>query len=546
MDLAGADKAMSDISHADKATPPDRRVPFGTKLAAGSGEAAINVGVNLPKNFAFPIYNIALGVSPTLLGVAMLVPRLWDAVIDPVMGSISDNATNRFGRRRPFMLVGAVLSAACVVLLCVFPRGMKDGDWGQVAHDVLGYSFTNGDLFYAGWLMVMSIIFYTCLTIFAVPYGALTMELTGDYEERTRVMSYRTFFTYLSGLLIGWLYAIAEWDIFKGADGKPDVVKGSYAVGLLLAVVLIVVMLAPTLFVKEPRRKVRAEPRRADKEPEGGGAAGTEVTSAAEPLGASSPKIGFWRGLGETLSVPAFLMIIAAYTVGFLGVIMVIGLGQYVNFYHVYGGDTGTGSIVQGWAHTLAVLCGIVAVVVINALSKRFEKKTLLIGALSCSFVGGLLSWFVYDPSLPTINLIGWLPGGHNWPFHPLSFSYALIWPGLAGLLIMSNSMISDVCDIDELKTGLRREGMYWAVFNWIQKTAISLALLFSGVILDAVGFDAEAKVQSESAIFSMRLAYLLVVCGGVATAALIVLFIPITRDRLAQVHARLAEQRGE
>ena len=527
------------------ATPPDRRVPFGTKLAAGSGEAAINVGVNLPKNFAFPIYNIALGVSPTLLGIAMLVPRFWDALIDPVMGNISDNTRGRWGRRKPYMLVGAVLSAACVIFMCVFPRGMKQGAWGETIRTVLGYEFTNGDLFYAGWLMATSIIFYTCLTIFAVPYGALTMELTGDYEERTRVMSFRTFFTYVSGLLIGWLYAIAEWDIFKGADGKPDVIKGTYAVGLLLAAVMIVVMLAPTLFVREPVRKVRATPRRADKEPDGGGAAGTEATSATEVEGRGD-KTGFWRGLGETLREPAFLLIIAAYTVGFLGVIMVIGLGQYVNYYYVYGGDTGTGSIVQGWAHTLAVLCGIVAVVVINRLAKRFEKKTLLIAALSCSFVGGLLSWVLYNPNLPTINLIGWLPGGHRWPFHPLSFSYALIWPGLAGLLIMSNSMIADVCDIDELKTGQRREGMYWAVFNWIQKTAISIALLFSGVILDAVGFDAKLPHQTPGAIFHMRLAYLLVVCGGAAAAIVLTAMIPLNRQRLDEVHRRLAEQRGE
>ena len=237
-------------------------------------------------------------------------------------------------------------------------------------------------------------------------------------------------------------------------------------------------------------------------------------------------------------------MIIAAYTVGFLGVIMVIGLGQYVNYYHVYGGDTGTGSIVQGWAHTLAVICGIIAVVVINRLADRFEKKTLLIGALLCSFLGGLLSWVLYDPGLPTVNLIGWLPGDHRWPFHPLSFSYALIWPGLAGLLIMSNSMIADVCDIDELKTGQRREGMYWAVFNWIQKTAISIALLFSGVILDVVGFDAELHTQTETAIFRMRLAYLLVVCGGVGLAIFIVALIPLNRRRIEAVREEL-EQRA-
>ena len=507
-------------------TPPDRRVPLGTKLAAGSGEAAINIGINLPKSFAFPVYNLVLGVSPTLLGIALFVPRLWDAVIDPVMGNISDNSRSRFGRRRPYMLVGAVAAALCIALLCIFPRGLNQGAWGETVLKFAGIAAPRGDWLYAGYLMLMSIIFYTALTIFAVPYGALTMELTGDYEERTRVMSFRTLFTYLSGFLTAWLYAIAEWDVFKDADGNKDVIKGSYAVGVLLVVVMLVVMLAPTLFVKEPKRTSGRRPAEATPQVVGNG-------------------IGFWPGLKSTLRQPAFLMIVAAYTVGFLGVIMVIGLGLYLAIYSVYAGDRGTGSVVQAWAQTLATCFGIVTVFLLNRLSDRFEKKTLLVGTLLCSFVGGLSSWLLYDPNLPTWNLLGWLPtavrGDHSWPFHPLAFSTALIWPGLAGLLVMSNSMIADVCDLDELQTGERREGMYWAVFNWIQKSAISIALLFSGVILDVIHFDATAVAQTADTIFKMRLAFMIVVCGGVGLSALIVAFIPLNKARLAEVHRQLA-----
>lgn len=515
----------------DDHVAPGDRVPLGVKVAAGSGEAAINLGINLPKQFAFPIFNLVLGVSPTLLGIALFVPRLWDALIDPLMGSISDNTRSRWGRRRPYMLVGGVLSALCILLLCVFPRGMAETTWGPEVWslNVLGWDLgaTKSDFFYAGYLMVMSMVFYTALTIFAVPYGALTMELTSDYEERTRVMSFRTLFTYISGLLLGWLYAIAEWDIFKDADGNPDAIKGSYAVGLTLMVVILVAVLVPTLFVRERRNP--------------------GAVTAAKP---AEPKIGLLAGLRETLGSGTFLLIIAAYTIGFLGVIMVIGIGQYVNFYHVYGGDKDTGSIVQGWAHTCAVVAGIFATFTINRLATRVEKKTLLIGALSVSFVGGLLSWVMYSPDLPTGNLLGWVPdaapllGGQNWPIHPLAISYALIFPGLAGLLIMSNSMIADVCDIDELQTGQRREGMYWAVFNWIQKTAISVALLFGGVILDVVGFDSTPNaVQSPEAIFKMRMAYLLVVCGGVGIAIAIVACIPLNKKRIMGVRAELARR---
>ena len=207
--------------------PPDTNapsrvapVPLGTKVAAGAGEAVINVGINLPKNFAFPIYNLILGVNPTLLGIALFIPRIWDAVLDPLMGSISDNTRSRWGRRKPYMLAGGLLTALAVGLLCFFPRGMHE----RLGEGVM-FGFSHGDLFYAGYLMVMSMLFYTVMTVFAVPYGALTMELTSDYADRTRVMSFRTFFTYGSGLLIGWLYAIAsaDWAILKDpVTGQPD------------------------------------------------------------------------------------------------------------------------------------------------------------------------------------------------------------------------------------------------------------------------------------------------------------------------------------
>lgn len=497
---------------------PESRVSFGTKIAAGTGEAAINIGINLPKNFAFPIYNIVLGVSPTLLGIALFIPRLWDALIDPVMGNISDNTRSRWGRRRPYMLIGGLLSACCIGLLCIFPRHLKQGYWIETVWSILGISAPAGDWLYAGWLMLMSVLFYTALTVFAVPYGALTMELTRDYAERTRVMSFRTLFTYLSGFLMAWLYAIAEWDIFRDDSGQKDVIKGSQAVGVLLVGFFLVVTLIPSCLVREPRFRGL-------------------VTNKSEPT------TRFWSGLRQTLSEPAFLLIVGAYTVGFLGVIMVIGLGLYLTIYRVYNGDRGTGSVVQGWSQTLAVVMGIVTVIVMNRLSGRVEKKALLVGALGCSLVGGLLSWVLYCPDLPTWNLLGWLPGDFRWPFHPLAFSHALIWPGLAGLLVMSNSMIADVCDLDELKTGLRREGMYWAVFNWIQKSAISIALLFSGIVLDLSGFEASRPTQSPEVIDRLRLTYMAMVCGGAGLAAFLVAMIPITRSRMDKVQQQLRER---
>lgn len=541
-------KSSNDASSPRKAanaetTPESEKVSLSTKLAAGSGEGAINIGVNIPVNFSFLVYNLGLSVSPTLLGVALFIPRLWDALIDPLMGSISDNTESRFGRRKPYMLLGALLSIAGVFVICYVPGGIDTASWAESRWGPsLSAGFINLDLHvplrdwaYAAFLTAVCLVFYSCLTVFAVPYGALTMELTSDYEERTRVMSFRTLFTYLSGLFMAWLYPIV-----KASD---DTRQGAIIVGIILAVLLAVVMLAPTFLVPERNR---------------------EQAKAAMARVKKRPKIGLWAGIATTLKQPILLMIIAAYTVGFLGVIMAIKLGFYVAIFHIYGGgEQGevNGAYMQGWAQTLAIFCGIFTVFIINRLAGKFEKKWLLIGALACSFVGGLMSWWLYSPDFGTfqkvIPIFGdtgnatwlfWLPDQINFWFHPMALSLAMIWPGLAGLLIMSNSMIADVCDLDEIKTGQRREGSYWAVFNWIQKTAIGVALLFSGVILDLVGYVSEAgvKTQTPEVIYNMRLAYMLLVCCGVGLSILIVAFIPLDRQRIDAARSELKTLRSE
>ncbi|MEM8875540.1 MAG: MFS transporter [Planctomycetota bacterium] len=524
-------------------TPADERIPLHTKVAAGAGEGAINIGVNIPPNFSFLVYNLGLAVSPTLLGVALFIPRIWDAVIDPVMGSVSDNSTSKWGRRKPFMLIGALLSIAGIFAICYVPGGIDNQSWSNTEWGpVLNFGFATLDLnvplrdwAYAGILTFVCIIFYTCLTVFAVPYGALTMELTSDYEERTRVMSFRTLFTYLTGFFLAWLYPIVK--------ASEDTRTGAIVVGSILAVLLAVIMFAPTFFVPERTKRREA----------GGGLEDVR----------KQPKVGIWKSIVTTIKQPILLMIVAAYTIGFLGVIMVLKLGLYVAIFHVYGGgEQGEtdGAYMQGWAQTFAIIMGLITVLIINRLATKVEKKWLLIGALMSSFIGGLLSWWLYSPDFGTfkqiIPLFGdfgneswyfWLPDRINFWFHPLAISFALIWPGLAGLLIMSNSMIADVCDLDELKTGQRREGSYWAVFNWIQKMAIGVALLFSGAILDLVGYVSEAgvKTQTLDVINNMRWAYMLVVCGGVGLAAVIVLFIPLNKQRMENVRVELEAKRA-
>ncbi len=532
------------MSNKDKSTTrPEDRLSLGTKLAAGVGEAVINIGINMPKSFGFVIYNLVMGVDAVLLGFVLALPRLWDGLIDPIMGSISDNCRSRWGRRKPFMLVGGVLSAVGMALICIPPTFLNRyfGD-----SELVGFNFWYFDLHFfpidwmaALYFVLISLAFYTFLTIFSVPYGALTMELTADYHERTRLMSFRTTFTYVSGITFGWiLYATkADWFVELARNtGVEDPVKtgevyGTWAVGGFMALCILVAALIPTLLLKEP---FAVQHRNQEKVP-------------------------ILHGLKQTLSEKAFVLIIAAYTLAFFGIIMVIHLGNYISIYYVHHGDKKDGFLAQSWAQTFAPFVGLGTVFLLNRLSGKIEKKFAWASLMGVSLLGAVLTWWLYSPDIASFRHELLLYGGDGGLFggagqtkwlidlylHPLCLAFVLLFPGMAATLVLSYSMIADVCDLDELKTGKRREGMYWAVFNWIQKSALALSLLMTGITLKVAGFNEEAAVQSDQTLLSLRQWFSLTMTVTFALTIGLVLLIPLSRKRMQAVREQLEARRG-
>jgi glycoside/pentoside/hexuronide:cation symporter, GPH family len=196
---------MSSSSSPD--TLPEDKVPVKTKVAFG---AANMVGIftgNLTKELINPVYVVMLGLSPGVVGVAMMIFRFYDAVTDPIMGWISDNTRTRWGRRRPWMLLGAILCALAMPLMW-----MVQGDWPaswQIA-------------FFIG----TGVLLYTCSTIYSVPYESFSLELTPDYKERTRISSFKLVISSVSGLLVGWSWFITQLPIFNdAATGKAATLR---------------------------------------------------------------------------------------------------------------------------------------------------------------------------------------------------------------------------------------------------------------------------------------------------------------------------------
>lgn len=167
------------------------RVPLGIKIGYACGGMSFNLMVNSIANLAQFVLTVALGVNPAMVGLVLSLPRLVDAFTDPIMGGISDNFRSRYGRRKPFMVVGGIGAGLTFALLWMIPHG-----WSGNA--------------YFWWFLIVSLIFYLFTTVFGVPWSALGFSLTADYDERTRLMAFNSFWCSVALLSIPWLYAATQ------------------------------------------------------------------------------------------------------------------------------------------------------------------------------------------------------------------------------------------------------------------------------------------------------------------------------------------------
>lgn len=454
-------------------------VPVWRKTAFGISGAAENLMQNGINNMANQVFNIFLGVNPALISIAIFAARLWDAFTDPTMGSISDNTRGRFGRRRPYMLVGGILAAIMFAVLWRVPEA-----WAERGHFL--------------WFLFGSILFYTFYTVFSVPCQALIYELSPDSNERTRIIAFRTVFAACSGIAIQWMFRLTQMDCFENTlDGMRTVSLGAAAIILVGTVV-------PALTSKERLAGVVSRQN----------------------------KVSLWSSLKVTVHNRKFMKLVMAVICVSLGLFMVGQLGIYVNIYYVFGGEEKAASTMLGFAGMIYHLTGgILAAPLISIISARIGKKKTLMGGLILALIGTLTKYVTYSPQWPWMQVV----------------SLVLMSPGLSCLWVLTPSIVADICDEDELNTGIRREGMYSAVYTNVMKIGVSIGLLFVGFILNASGFDAALGAdQTVGTIQFMRIAFFAIPSAGLILGMLIISRIPVSAERALEVRAALDARHAE
>lgn len=432
-----------------------------------------------------PVFNIGYGINAGLLGLVLMVFRGWDAITDPLMGSISDNTRTRWGRRRPYIVVGAVL-AAIITPLIWFPSPK----WDQT-----------GLLLYITFIGILG---YTAVTMWSIPYNSMMLEMTPDYDERTRIAAWRTIFTKLGVLAGGWVLPLAMSQMFANPEtGEPNVVRGVQSISIWLSVIVVVLGILPAVAMRE--RYYESEAVRQPKQP-------------------------FWSGLRDTLQVRPMWMRVGFVVFQVFGNGVTGALGLYINFYYINDGHLAGASVIEGLKDTTAFVVGLAAVPFWTWVCERLDKKWTMMIVIGSGFIGSGLNFICINPAFPYLQIV------------PAVF-YASV---TASIWLIVPSMLADLADYDELQTGQRREGSINSVFSWFLKMGMSLSVGLSGFVLQWTGFDPAAGSKQPEEVLGRMLAFYILgpVCFW-AVAIILVARYPLTRERMGEIRSQLEARRG-
>jgi len=518
------------------ATKQEDRVPIAQKIAYGLGTANEMWGSWLYPSIVWPVFNIFLKVSPALVSTALMCNRLADVFADPFFGWWSDNTRSRFGRRRPFILIGSILAGLLLPALMLVQTG-----WSEKAYF---------------WYMTFSSAFYICVVAsFSIAWNSLGNELTPDYNERTSVFSIRNMIQKIAEIgsfaaaafctatvWIGadksnafdrlmlmlsnsviWFrklfVAVVTFDFHSlvtlirtpfgwetGAKGglEPNVLLGAQVYTIILGIVMIIVGIIIFSVVKERYY--------------------TKLVTKQEG-------VKLTEGIWKCLSCRPFRAQVAMALSYGLGTSMVGALGYYTTVYYVCGGNLTLGSLWNLGMGFASMILGLAGVPFFAWVAGRVGKRGAMLTVQLCAILVFVSSWWLYNPNIHWLQL----------------FASGLIAFTQGGFWMLYGAMGPDVIDYDELESGKRREGAFTSCGTWIMKVGLALGIGASGLILSLTGFNAElGGNQLPGALTNIRLYFMAIPIAGLLLAMFALARFGLTPEKMADIRAQLEARRGK
>jgi GPH family glycoside/pentoside/hexuronide:cation symporter len=481
---------MSNTSPPEPSVPPATvntdKLSLGTKLAYGAGDLGPAIAANVEVFFGLYFFTNVAGISAGLAGSILTISKIWDAVNDPMVGVLSDRTQSRWGRRLPWILYGAIPFGITFFLRWIVPHFSDDR------------SINNWALF--GYYVIIGVFLNTFYTVVNLPYTALTPELTQDYNERTNLNSFRFSFS-IGGSILSLILAQI---IF--AQLKIPVTQQYLVLAGICTVISVLALFWCVWGVRN--RALNYEAQR-------------EETEASE-------SIPILEQLRIAFSNRPFVIVAGIYLCSWLGVQVTASILPYfvVNRMQLPEADFPLVAIaVQGTA--------LVMLFVWRALSDRVGKKAV--------YFMGMILWIIAQAGLYFLK-----PGQVGLMY----FLAILAGFGVSTAYLIPWSMMPDVIELDELNTGQRREGIFYAFMVFLQKVGLALGLFLVGQALEFSGFverlpGEPIPPQPESAVSAIRVAI-----GPLPTVALIcglilAYFYPITREVHDEILLKLQERKS-
>jgi glycoside/pentoside/hexuronide:cation symporter, GPH family len=462
------------------------KVPMYKKIAFGVGmlanqmfPAALGVFmVVLVDGFGFPVW---------MVGVLTFAPRLLDFIIDPIMGFITDNTKSKWGRRRHYVFIGALMLGICFFFM-----------W-QIHKE-------NGIIFNFFYFLAFKLCLYVGLTIFSIPFVAMGYEMSDDFHERTQIMAIAQWIGQWAWVIVPWF-----WIIIYDKDWFVTPESGARQLSVWVAVICMFFAMVPAFFI-----------------------------TAKSTLNETSYKSVSIRNIGgifknmihefkEAFQIKDFRKLCYATFFTFNAFNTVAQFTFFIIVYYLFNGNKENGSI---WAAVFgsggALVTTFIVIPVVVKMSKMIGKKKAFLLSQAISIFGYILLFFLFVPGKHWLFIIAL-------PF----FSF-----GIGGLFTTMMSMTADVCDVDELNYGQRREGIFGAIYWWVVKLGFAFAGLLSYLILAAINFDGNLPTQTPETIFWLRFFFSAIPILGTLVAIYFMWNYGITHEKVKEIQSELAKRK--
>ena len=436
------------------------RVPLLRKVAYGAGGLADFFFLNMLLSLATQIYVTGMGMNMALLGIALTIPKVVGAIADPVIGTLSDNTRSRWGRRKPFILVGGIAGAVLLPLMWCVPPG---SEFARFAYVALLISFFS--------------IFYS---VFSIPFGALGYELTTDYDERTRVFGWKGYLTACGAFCAAWFYKFCTLPVFENE------IVGVRWLSVLVGAIMIAGTIATVWACQE---KVQQQ---------------------------KQPSIPVGKAIRLTFGNKPFLLLQATAQLLALAMAITAPMGWLVFLNYVCRSDKSLAADITAYGGSIAFVTQLGANALGLWISTRLGKREGgIVGLFAVLLSIAILPWAL-TPHHPWWNVGAWIVSGLGMP--------------LIGLMV--GSMTADVCDEDELATGMRREGAYSAVNGFVGKLMQIVYTLTGNILPWIAGYTSTQMELTETLLLKMKWLMIGIQFTGVAVALIAFWFYPISRAR--------------